>query len=143
MSTNCSEKEGMCGCKSNDVLEEVKKVINILAKEQDLQKRYGFSLLSMLQGNYDDAAADLRYILKQQPRIGVFHRRLGELSILKGDYKKALPHFRKALKLNSIDFTALTWLTLSYYHLGNNEMGLRKQKELEELLIFMSSKNWS
>jgi len=133
----------MCNCKSNEVLEEVKKVINALAEEQDLPKRYGFSILSMLQGNYDDAAADVRYILKQRPRIGILHRRLGELSILKGDYKKAVPHFRKALKLNSIDFIALTWLALSYYHLGDNEMGLRKQKELEDLLIFMSSKNWS
>jgi len=131
----------MCSCKSSDVLEEVKKVINALTEEQDLPKRYGFSLVSMLQGNYDDAAADVRYILKQRPRIGLLHRRLGELSILNGDYKKAVPHLRKALKLNSSDYTALTWLALSYYHLGNHEMGLKKQKELEDLLIFMSSKN--
>ena len=59
-----------------------------------------------------DAQADLRTVIRLEPRSGVAYRLLGELAVWRDDRESAAAFFREALRLDPHDHEARAWLAI-------------------------------
>lgn len=112
------------------LLNDLKKIL--LRSSETMATKYGLSIINVFQNDLDEAVTNLTYLIENKPDVGLIHRRLGELFILRSEHEKALPHLEKAVELDSEDLTALTWLSLTYYRLGETEKAIKRQDLLEE-----------
>lgn len=64
------------------------------------------SLVAYQQQDFSVAEQDIRAAIAIQPKIGLFHKRLGDIYQARGDQDNAYRSFKKALKLDSTLFEA-------------------------------------
>lgn len=118
------------------VLSELRRVIS--AHDDETIKRYGLALTNVLQNKFDEAVAELLLLDKSDPDSPLVHNLLGRTYILRKEYRKAISHLQKAVELNPHDYTAMTWLVLMHYRVGNVKEAKAQQSVLEKYAAYLS-----
>lgn len=85
---------------------------------QDLQELYDRGKKLFEEGKYDEAEPILKGFIQQNPKYADIHNKLGIISNINGDLRKAVEHFEKALELNSRYTEASLNLAVTYNDLG-------------------------
>lgn len=129
-------------CKSSNLMKNLREVLE--THPDECAKNLGMSIMHMLYDNHDKMLECLKFLVKNNPELPLLHRRIAEIYINRDDYKTAVPHLEKALKLDNQDLTAKIWLGLSYYATGNEKKAKICLDLLKEdvFLLHAGSTNW-
>jgi tetratricopeptide (TPR) repeat protein len=112
----------------------------MFAMEIHAQQPPDFKQVDSLSWNYylaadwDNVIRTGRQARKQDIDYFYLRMRVAYAYFMKQKYRKAIPHYRKALKYNSVDPTALQYLMYSYEYSGRKNDALKFSKRLHRNL---------
>ncbi len=86
--------------------------------ETDIQELYNLGNKYFEEGRFSEAETVLNKVISQNPKYADVHNKLGIISNLNGDLKKAVEHFENALVLNPRYTEASLNLAVTYNDLG-------------------------
>jgi len=129
-------------CRSNKLLKNLSEVIQ--SHQSEIASNFGMSIIHLIEDEHDEIPTCLNFLIKECPEVSLIHRRLGEVFIRKDDYKQAIPHLEKAVKLDSEDLTAKVWLSLSYFKVGEQKKALSSLEDLKSHIFVLQATdgNW-
>lgn len=129
-------------CRSNKLLKNLREVVQ--SHQSEIASNFGMSIIYLIEDEHDKIPACLNFLIKEYPEVPLIHRRLGEVFIRKDDYKQAIPHLEKAIKLDSEDLTAKVWLSLSYFKVGEQKKATSSLEDLKSHIFVLQAldSNW-
>jgi predicted Zn-dependent protease len=129
-------------CRSNKLLKNLREVVQ--SHQSEIASNFGMSIIHLIEDENDKILTCLNFLIKECPEISLLHRRLAEVFIRKDDYKQAIPHLEKAIKLDSEDLTAKVWLSLSYFKVGEQKKALMSLEDLKShiFVLHVTDSNW-
>ena len=89
----------------------------------DLQELYDLGNKLYAEGKFTEAEHILKEVVELNPRYADVHNKLGIISNLNGDMKKAAEHFEKAVEINPRYTEASLNLAVTYNDMGEFEKG--------------------
>lgn len=143
--TSCEKVETFSiekACKSHNL---IKNLCAVIKTHQDKSaKNLGMSIIHLLYSNHDKMLECLDVLAQNHPDISLIHRRIAEIYISRNNFKMAVAHLEKALKIDNEDLTAKIWLGLSYYEIGNEKKAKICLDLLKDDVFFLhaSNSNW-
>lgn len=129
-------------CQSNKLLKNLREVIQ--SHQSEIASKFGMSIIHLIEDEHEEIPDCLNFLINECPEVSLIHRRLGEVFIRKDDYKQAIPHLEKAIKLDSEDLTAKVWLSLSYFKVGEQKKALSSLEDLKGhvFVLHVKDSNW-
>lgn len=129
-------------CQSNKLLKNLQEVVQ--SHQSEIASNFGMSIIYLIEDENDKILTCLNFLIKECPEIPLLHRRVAEVFIRKDDYKQAIPHLEKAIKLDSEDLTAKVWLSLSYFKIGEQKKALLSLEDLKThiFVLHVTDSNW-
>lgn len=112
--------------------------------QSETAQNLGMSIIYLIEGNHDKMLNCLELIAKENPNISSIPLRIAQIYISRSDYKKAIEHLENALKSDEENLTALVWLSLCYYAIGDGEKAESKFNSLKDYVFFLNAadSNW-
>jgi predicted Zn-dependent protease len=129
-------------CSSNKLLKNLREVIQ--SHQSEIASNFGMSIIHLIEDENDKILTCLNFLINECPEISLLHRRLAEVFIRKDNYKQAIPHLEKAIKLDGEDLTAKVWLSLSYFKVGEQKKALLSLEDLKShiFVLHATDGNW-
>ena len=130
-------------CETSNFLENLQDVISTHPDEN--AQRLGLSIIHLIEGKDDKVLNILTTLAESNAEIPLLWRRIAEIHLSQNNYKQAITHLEKTLKLDNEDLTAMIWLGFCYFQTGDRKKGTIIFEMLKESVYCLHAvnSNWA
>jgi tetratricopeptide (TPR) repeat protein len=126
-------------CRSSNLLKNLKEIV--LSHPDKTAENLGMSIVYLFEDKYSELLECLETIAGANPEVSLIRRRIAEVFLGRNDLLQAITHLKQVVKLDREDQTALIWLALSYYEIGEKEKGALIFNKLRQSVFILHAEN--